>query len=154
MQFFFEVLILNSFRHWAPHFPTSTAATLSHCWSRHLVPSKRDICGVKIVVMSLLYGHLSGWSWFGVNILCLLRPFARFMAKEIVILCIFFCQILPFILTNPTFGPFQKLCPNLASRVGAREEGSQHVQFSAICTGAESSGQILKIVFWSGQMWD
>jgi hypothetical protein len=51
----------------------------------------------------------------------------------------FFCQILPFILTNPTFGPFQKLCPNLASRVGAREEGSQHVQFSAICTGAEPS---------------
>jgi hypothetical protein len=102
--------------------------------------------------MSLLYGHLSSCSWFGVMILCLLPPFPRFMAKEIVIF--FLCQISPFILTNPTFGPFQKLCPNLASRVGAREEGSEHVQFSAICTIAEPSGQILKIVFWRGQMWD
>jgi hypothetical protein len=26
-----------------------------------------------------------------------------------------------------TFGPFQKLCPNLVPRVGAGEEGSEHV---------------------------
>jgi hypothetical protein len=40
---------------------------------------------VKIVVMSLLYGHLSNWAWSGVKILCSLSPFGQFIAKEMMI---------------------------------------------------------------------
>jgi hypothetical protein len=55
------------------------------------------------MVISLLYGHLSNWSWLGVKILCLVPPFARFMAKEMMILSIIF----------PKSCPLPKLIPHL-----------------------------------------
>jgi hypothetical protein len=83
------------------------------------------------VVMSLLYGHLSSWSWLGVKILCLVLPFGRFMVKEMMILSIIFAKSCPLPKLIPHLPPFQELCPTLAPRVAAGEEGSQHVQISS-----------------------
>jgi hypothetical protein len=70
-----------------------------------------------------------------VKILCLVPPFGRFMAKEMMILSIIFAKSC--LLSNliPHLPPFRKLCPTLAPRVAAGEEGAQHVQISSPTIG-------------------